>query len=138
MDEADRYAKLLMTIPGVGHYSTILISSEIADIDRFPDYEHLCSYAKLSPGVHQSGDTQHTFKGTGNSMLNWVMVQCTRVHFRRCDSAITRFYEQESAHPATTKTADVLWAQRRHSRTLRSDCLYHIRSEFLKGPEGIQ
>ena len=94
--ESDRYAKLLMTIPGIGHYSALLISSEIADINRFPDPEHLCSYAKLSPGVHQSGDTQYTFSGAGNSMLNWIMIQCTRVHVRRCDSAITKFYEQVS------------------------------------------
>ena len=94
--ESDRYAKLLMTIPGVGHYSALLISSEIADINRFPDYEHLCSYAKLSPGVRQSGDTQHTTRAIGDSMLSWIMVQCTRVHVRRCDSAITRFYEQVS------------------------------------------
>ena len=94
--ESDGYAKLLMTIPGVGHYSALLISSEIADIDRFPDHEHLCSYAKLSPGVHQSGDTQYTFSGAGNPMLSRIMVQCTRVHVRRCDSAITRFYQQVS------------------------------------------
>jgi transposase len=94
--ESNRYARLLMTIPGVGHYSALLISSEIADISRFPDHEHLCSYARLSPGVHQSGDTRYTFSGQGNSMLNWIMVQCTRVHVRRCDSAITKFYRQVS------------------------------------------
>ena len=96
MSESDGYAKLLMTIPGVGHYSALLISSEIADIDRFPDHEHLCSYANLSPGVRQSGETQHASKGFGNPMLSWIMVQCTRVHVRRCDSAITRFYQQVS------------------------------------------
>ena len=94
--ESDRYAKLLMTIPGVGRYSALLISSEIADINRFPDHEHLCSYANLSPRVHQSGETQYTYGGSGNSMLSWIMVQCTRVHVRRCDSAITRFYQQVS------------------------------------------
>jgi transposase len=96
--ESDKYAKLLVTIPGVGWYAALLISSEIADVNRFPDYEHLCSYAGLSPGVRQSGETQHTSKGVGDSMLNWIMVQCTRVHVRRCDSsAITKFYEQVSA-----------------------------------------
>ncbi len=95
--ESDRYAKLLVTIPGVGWYAALLISSEIADINRFPDYEHLCSYAKLSPGVRQSGETQHTSRAIGDSMLNWIMIQCTRIHVRRCDSsAITRFYEQVS------------------------------------------
>ena len=30
-------------------------------------------------------------------MLNWIMVQCTRIHVRRCtDSSITKFYEQVS------------------------------------------
>jgi hypothetical protein len=27
-------------------------------------------------------------------MLNWIMVQCTRVHVRKYDSSITRFYQQ--------------------------------------------
>jgi transposase len=96
MAESDRYAKLLMTIPGVGRYSALLISSEIADINRFPDHEHLCSYANLSPKVHQSGESQYTYGGVGNSMLSWIMVQCTRVHVRKCDSAITKFYKQVS------------------------------------------
>ena len=51
--ESDEYAKLLVTIPGVGYYAALLISSEIADIGRFPDYGNLCSYARLSPGVRQ-------------------------------------------------------------------------------------
>lgn len=95
--ESDKYAKLLVTIPGVGWYAALLISSEIADVNRFPDYEHLCSYAGLSPGVRQSGETQHASKGRGDSMLNWIMIQCAHVHVRRCDSSITRFYEQVSA-----------------------------------------
>ena len=95
--ESDLYAKLLMTIPGVGHYSALLISSEIADISRFPNNEHLCSYANLSPKVHQSGETQYTSAGgRGNTMLSWIMVQCTHTHVRKCDSAITRFYQQVS------------------------------------------
>ena len=28
-------------------------------------------------------------------MLNWI--QCTRIHVRRCDSTITRFYRQVAA-----------------------------------------
>jgi transposase len=97
--QPDKYANLLVTIPGVGWYSALLISSEIADISRFPDHEHLCSYAKLTPGVRQSGETQHTTtRGVGDSMLNWIMIQCTRVHVRRCEtSAITKFYAQVSA-----------------------------------------
>ena len=54
----DKYAKHLITIPGISYYAALLISSEIADINRFPDYEHLSSYAKLT--THQSGETQYS------------------------------------------------------------------------------
>ena len=93
--QKDGYAKLLVTIPGVSHYSALLISSEIADVDRFADHEHLCSYAGLVPGVRQSADKSHsTPNRTRSVMLNWIMIQCTRVHVRWCDSAITKFYKE--------------------------------------------
>jgi hypothetical protein len=34
-------AKHLITIPGISYYAALLISTEIADINRFPHYEHL-------------------------------------------------------------------------------------------------
>ena len=51
----DENAKLLMTIPGIGYYSALLIVSEVGDIDRFPDSYHLCSYAGLIPSTRSSG-----------------------------------------------------------------------------------
>jgi transposase len=39
----DEMTSLLMTIPGIGYYSALLIVSEIGDINRFPDSYHLCS-----------------------------------------------------------------------------------------------
>jgi transposase len=93
--QQDKYAKLLVTVPGISYYSGLLISSEIADIDRFPDHEHLCSYAGLVPGMRQSAESSHTTQSkTRSALLNWIMVQCTRVHVRRCDSSITRFYTE--------------------------------------------
>jgi transposase len=84
-----------MTAPGISYYSALLISSEISDINRFPDLEHLCSYARLVPGVHQSGETQYPSGSTDNPMLSWIMIQCTRIHVSRYDSAITGFYRQD-------------------------------------------
>ena len=34
--EDDEEVKLLMTIPGIGYYSAVLMKSEIGNIDRFP------------------------------------------------------------------------------------------------------
>lgn len=92
----DRYAKLLVTIPGISFYSALLISGEIADVNRFPDHEHLCSYAGLAPGVHQSADKSHpTSSRMRNATLSWIMIQCTRVHVLHCkDSSINRFYTE--------------------------------------------
>jgi transposase len=80
----DKYAKLLVTVPGISYYGALLISSEIADINRFADPEHLCSYAKLTPGTHQSGDTQYqkADRSKGNHMLNWILIQCAHIHVR--------------------------------------------------------
>ena len=51
----NKMAKLLTTIPGIGHYSALFLVSEIDDINRFPDSYHLCSYAGLVPSTHSSG-----------------------------------------------------------------------------------
>ncbi|MHB1812556.1 MAG: IS110 family RNA-guided transposase [Thermoplasmataceae archaeon] len=68
--------KLLMTIPGINVYSTAAIISEIDVIGRFPDKEHLASYAGLTPRQNQSGNTDirgHISKH-GPSMLRFVLV----------------------------------------------------------------
>jgi transposase len=91
----DKYAKLLVTVPGISYYGALLISSEIADINRFPDPEHLCSYAKLAPGTRQSGETQYQKPDRkGNRMLNWIMIQCTHIHVLNCNSSITKHYNR--------------------------------------------
>jgi transposase len=82
-------------VPGVSYYSGLLISSEIADVTRFSDHEHLCSYVGLVPGLRQSAERSHPAPSkTRSAMLNWIMIQCPRVHVRRCDSSITRFYTE--------------------------------------------
>lgn len=58
--EEDEMARLLMTVPGIGYYSALLIVREIGDINRFPDSYHLCSYAGLIPSTRSSdGITNH-------------------------------------------------------------------------------
>lgn len=91
----DEMAKLLMTIPGIGYYSALLIVSEIGDINRFPDSHHLCAYAGLVPSTHSSGGV--TYNGritkTGSRHLRWIITECTRTHVRTAnDSNISRFY----------------------------------------------
>jgi transposase len=93
--QEDDIARLLVTIPGIGYYSALLLISEIGDINRFTDSNHLCSYAGLIPSTHSSGGiTYHgNITKTGSKYLRWIMVECVRSHIRtQPESDITKFY----------------------------------------------
>ena len=111
----DEYAKLLLTIPGIGYYSALLISSEIGDINRFPDSHHLCSYAGLTPSTHSSGGvTYHgSMTKTGSKYLRWILVECARSHIRtEKESSLTKFYlhlaKKRGSSKASVATASKL------------------------------
>jgi len=92
----DEDVKLLMTIPGIGYYSALLVKSEVGDIDRFPFGERLCSYAGLVPSTHASGATVRHGGITkeGSRWLRWVMVEVAQTHVHKYDTAITRAYHR--------------------------------------------
>ena len=72
----DRNVNLLMTIPGLGIYSSAAIMSEIDDISRFSSKEKLASYAGLVPRQDQSGssDIRGHITKHGPSMLRFILV----------------------------------------------------------------
>lgn len=87
--------QLLMTIPGVSFYSSVLIAGEIGDIDRFDRAEELVSYAGLDPVVRESGTTRSEggISKQGSSALRWILVQCSNVAVNTVqDPYLGRFY----------------------------------------------
>jgi transposase len=102
-------AKLLMTVPGIGYYSAILIVSEIGEINRFPDSHHLCSYAGLVPSTSSSGGITHydsRITKTGSKHLRWIMVECVHTHIRtQPDSKITKFYYRLAKKKGNSKAS---------------------------------
>ena len=75
--KGDEVVIILMTIPGIDYYSAMIIKNEIGEIERFPGYKELCSFAGLVPRVHQSGNTRwegHITK-EGNALLRWILIQ---------------------------------------------------------------
>ena len=87
--------QLLMTIPGIGYYSALMILGEIGDINRFQDSHRLCSYAGLVPTTHQSGNTLYHghITRSGSKWLRWILIQSTLIHVRH-DTHLTRFYHK--------------------------------------------
>jgi transposase len=94
--ENDEDVKLLMTVPGIGYYSALLVMSEIGDVNRFPFGERLCSYAGLVPSTHASGNTVRHGGITkeGSRWLRWVMVEAAQTHVHKYDTAITKAYHR--------------------------------------------
>ncbi len=81
----DEKAKLLMTIPGVGFRTALVILAEVGEVSRFPDANHLVSYAGLAPRVRSSGGRTKLGNITkqGSSALRWALVEATHLAVRK-------------------------------------------------------
>jgi len=91
--EEDQDAVLLMTIPGVGFYSALMIESEIGDVKRFPSAKQLCSYAGLVPSTYASGNTCYHGHITkqGSRWLRWILIEAA-IHAVKRPGPLRRFY----------------------------------------------
>lgn len=84
---------LLLSIPGIGKYSGLMILSEIGDIKRFPTPKKLASYAGLISSTYQSGPTCYQGRITkqGNKRLRWILVECSLIALRK-PNRLQKFY----------------------------------------------
>jgi transposase len=98
--------QLLMTIPGVGFYSAVGIIGEIGDIHRFPDKEHLASYAGLVSKSDNSGEKVSEGRPVKKGNLQLKSFLCTAVkgmlHSGQ-DTKITRFYQKKAERKPVQK-----------------------------------
>lgn len=101
-------AILIKSIPGFGDYSSLVISSEIADMQRFNDSHKLCAYAGVVPSVRNSADTIHhgSITKRGSMTFRWVLTECVHtyaIHAKNSD--ITKFYNRIKKKRGTSKAA---------------------------------
>jgi transposase len=94
--EDDEEVRLLMTIPGIGYYTALLVKSEVGDLNRFSDGDKLCGYAGLVPSTHASGGmVRHGgITREGSRWLRWVMVEAAMTHVHKYDTSITKSYHR--------------------------------------------
>ena len=86
-------ARILMTHPGVGHYSALMSTGEIGYIGRFSSAKKLVSFAGLNPSVYQSGDKcyQGHITKEGSKNLRWILIQCANIAVQK-DKRLKSFY----------------------------------------------
>lgn len=113
-DRADllEETRLLMTIPGIAHYSALVIYAEIGEIDRFDNAKQVVGYVGLNPMLRESGDSRFVgyISKKGSGMVRWLLVQA--VHsavYAVGDPYLSRFYyrieRRKSSQKATAATA---------------------------------
>jgi transposase len=87
-------------IVGIGRRSAEVIVSEIGiDMSRFPSDAHLCSWAGLCPGNHQSaGKRQHGKTTKGNKALKSILTQCAKAANKSKSSFFSAQYQRVAAH----------------------------------------
>jgi len=85
--------QLLLSIPGVGNFTSAVIVAELGEIDRFDRHEEVVSYAGLDPTVHQSGETEvrGSISKEGPAVLRWALVQAA-TNAVRYDEYLGNFY----------------------------------------------
>ena len=98
LSKEERYAedvKLLLTVPGIGMLTAMIFLTEIGDVKRFKNLDHLCSYVGLIPNVYASGEKVKVGDITqrGNSHLKSHLIESSWVAARN-DPALSMRYNE--------------------------------------------
>src|SRR5258706_5489210 len=94
----EKYAKLielLCRIPGIGLIGAITILTELGNMKRFRNCDHLCSYVGLVPTLHSSDVTEYIGNLTprGNTYVLPILIECTWAAVGK-DPALMNAYHQ--------------------------------------------
>lgn len=97
--------QLLDTITGVGRTAAEQIVAEIGtDMGRFRSAGHLCSWAKVCPGNHQSAGKRYSGKTRqGNHWLRSVLVQAAWAAVKVKDSYLAQVYHRLAGRRGSKK-----------------------------------
>ena len=87
--------KLLRTIPGIGQITAFTLYTELVDIHRFRDLDHLCGFIGLVPSTHSSGTKEITcgMSNRQNKFLRRIIIEAAWVAVRM-DPAMTAAYNE--------------------------------------------
>jgi transposase len=98
MSESEPYAasvQLLRTIPGIGLLTAMILLTEIETINRFSNFDKLCSFIGLIPSTNSSGEKEINGKLTrrGNNFIRSTIVECAWIAARR-DLALNKSFHE--------------------------------------------
>ena len=106
----DENAKLLATMPGIGKFLAVLISTEVDSIDRFLNANKLAAYTGLVPSTYSSASVTRHGKITkqGNKWLRWAFIEAAQTaknHNAQLNEYFTRIAQRAGNNKAKTALA---------------------------------
>jgi transposase len=105
----------LDAVPGIGRYLAEALLAEIgADMDRFPDAQHLASWAGMCPRNHESAGKRYSGKTRkGSPWLRSLLIQAAQAAARKKDTYLGAQYRRLAARRGRAKrrwrSATVSW-----------------------------
>ncbi len=88
--------QILMTAPGVSHYSGLTLASRIGPIERFPRPRSLSNYFGLTPGCRNSGNVKDrlgSITKEGSKIARFILGQLV-LHFLKHDPKMRAWYRR--------------------------------------------
>lgn len=84
---------LLQSIPGISYLGSMILITEIIDMQRFSSLDQLCSYIGLVPDTGSSGETERVRGITkrSNRRLRTFLIECAWIAVRQ-DPALSKAY----------------------------------------------
>lgn len=98
LSQQERYAanvKLLLSVPGLGRLTSMILLTELESVERFKGLDQLCAYLGLMPNVYSSGENEKVGDITkrGNKHLRSYLIESSWVAIRK-DPAFALKYHQ--------------------------------------------
>lgn len=92
----DKYrerVKLLRSVPGIGLLTSMIILTELEDMNRFKSLDSICGYIGLVPNVYNSGDREVVGEMTnrGNRILRTAFIESAWVAARMDPALMKKF-----------------------------------------------
>jgi len=128
--ETTEAMRLQRTLPGFGPILSAVLVLEVGQVERFPDAEHLASYAGTTPRVHSSGGKTRygRMRPDVNRYLKWAFVEAANVivchRHRNGQRHVSRLYDRLKPKKGHAKAAGAVarhlaeatyWVQTRRS-----------------------
>ena len=88
--------QILMTAPGVSHYSGLTLASRIGPVERFPRPRSLANYFGLTPGCRNTGqakDRLGSITKEGSKIARFILGQLV-LHFLKQDPRMRAWYRR--------------------------------------------